>query len=43
LLLEVGGDQAEMLSGVLSGAGFGTLQMYRDEDGDLRGLQARRL
>jgi release factor glutamine methyltransferase len=42
LLLEVGGDQADALAGLLSAAGFGALRMYQDEDGDLRGLEARR-
>ncbi len=42
LLLEVGGDQAEALSGVLTAAGFGPPRSYRDEDGDLRGIEAER-
>ncbi len=41
LLLEVGGDQAEALNGVLTVAGFGPPRSYRDEDGDLRGIEAR--
>ena len=42
LLLEMGGDQAETLRGVLTAAGFGALQTYEDDDGDLRGIEAKR-
>jgi release factor glutamine methyltransferase len=40
LLLELGGDQADQLRPVLDGAGFGSVQTWSDEDGDLRGLEA---
>jgi release factor glutamine methyltransferase len=42
LLLEVGGDQADALHGVLTEAGFDPPRSYEDEDGDLRGLEAKR-
>jgi release factor glutamine methyltransferase len=41
LLLEVGGRQDEILAGVLSAAGFDGLRRYQDDEGDLRGLEAR--
>jgi release factor glutamine methyltransferase len=41
LLLELGGDQAEALAGVLGAAGYGPPRTYRDDDGDLRGLEAQ--
>ena len=40
LLLELGGDQADLLRPVLERAGYGSLQTWCDEDGDLRGLEA---
>jgi release factor glutamine methyltransferase len=40
LLLELGGDQADLLQPVLDGAGFGSVETWSDEDGDLRGLEA---
>jgi release factor glutamine methyltransferase len=40
LLLEVGGDQAEVLGAVLEGLGYAGVTTWADEDGDLRGLQA---
>ena len=40
LLLEVGGDQSDLLRPVLEQAGYGSLQTWCDEDGDLRGLEA---
>jgi release factor glutamine methyltransferase len=40
LLLELGGDQSDLLRPVLERAGFGSIQTWCDEDGDLRGLQA---
>jgi release factor glutamine methyltransferase len=40
LLLELGGDQADLLRGVLDAAGFGSIETWSDEDGDLRGLEA---
>ncbi|MCU4183967.1 hypothetical protein K6U06_06320 [Acidiferrimicrobium sp. IK] len=43
LLLELGGDQDRELAEPLAAAGFGTARRHVDEDGDLRGLEARRL
>jgi release factor glutamine methyltransferase len=40
LLLELGGDQAELLRPALGRAGFASVQTWCDEDGDLRGLEA---
>jgi release factor glutamine methyltransferase len=40
LLLELGGNQADLLRPVLDGAGFGSVETWSDEDGDLRGLEA---
>jgi release factor glutamine methyltransferase len=40
LLLELGGDQAEALEGVLGAVGYGPPRTYRDDEGDLRGLEA---
>ena len=42
LLLEIGGDQDEVLVHELPAAGFTDLDTWCDEDGDLRGLAARR-
>jgi len=42
LVLEVGGDQDQALSEPLSGAGFNLVRSWRDEEGDLRGIEARR-
>lgn len=41
LLLELGGDQAEALAPALTAAGFGAVEVLRDEDGDVRGIVAR--
>jgi hypothetical protein len=41
LLVEVGGDQDELLTRPMSAAGFATPVSWRDEDGDLRGVAAR--
>ena len=40
LLLELGGEQADALTGALVQAGFGSVTTWHDEDGDLRGLEA---
>ncbi|MCW2984929.1 MAG: methyltransferase [Conexibacter sp.] len=40
LLLELGGDEASLLSGDLAGAGFTDVVVLRDEDGDVRGVEA---
>jgi hypothetical protein len=41
LLVEVGGDQDELLAPSLTAAGFAAPVSWRDEDGDLRGIAAR--
>ena len=41
LLVEVGGSQDERLRPRLDDSGFGNLQTWADEAGDLRGLAAR--
>ncbi len=43
LLLELGGDQDRALAGPLAAAGFGPPRRHVDEEGDLRGIEARRL
>lgn len=42
LLAEVGGAQDEALAADLSAAGFGEMTSWYDEDGDVRGVAARR-
>jgi release factor glutamine methyltransferase len=42
LLLELGGDQDRALGDALADAGFGPARLHVDEEGDLRGLEARR-
>jgi release factor glutamine methyltransferase len=39
LLLELGGDQAEVLGGVLTAAGFAPARLFEDDDGDVRGIE----
>ncbi|MHB1536330.1 MAG: N5-glutamine methyltransferase family protein [Acidimicrobiales bacterium] len=41
LLLELGGEQDEALSGDLAGLGYRDVTVLVDEDGDVRGIQAR--
>jgi release factor glutamine methyltransferase len=41
LLTEVGGAQDELLAPTLAAAGFGPATPWRDEDDDLRGIEAR--
>jgi release factor glutamine methyltransferase len=41
LLLEVGGEQDEALREVLDAAGYGQVQRHEDDEGDLRGIEAR--
>jgi release factor glutamine methyltransferase len=43
LLLELGGDQAEELADVLTAAGFAPARLFRDDEGDVRGIEARKL
>lgn len=40
VFIELGGDQDEALAPDLAAAGFGELESWRDEDGDLRGIAA---
>jgi release factor glutamine methyltransferase len=40
LLLELGGDEAGALREPLAAAGFATVAVLRDEDGDVRGVEA---
>ena len=40
LLVELGGDQADLLRPELDGSGFCSVETWSDEDGDLRGLEA---
>ncbi|MDQ2960073.1 MAG: peptide chain release factor N(5)-glutamine methyltransferase [Candidatus Dormibacteraeota bacterium] len=40
VLLELGGDQAEALSGDLERLGYGDIRVLVDEDGDVRGIEA---
>ena len=42
LLLELGGDQAEALGVVLAAAGFAPPRLFEDEDGDVRGIEAKK-
>jgi release factor glutamine methyltransferase len=40
LLLELGGDQADLLAGHLDRLGFADVVVHADEDGDVRGIEA---
>lgn len=42
LLLELGGDQADLLSEELERLGYTNVDVLRDEDGDVRGIEATR-
>ena len=42
LLLELGGDQAEVLRPVLDGLGYSGVTTWEDDDGDVRGIEAVR-
>ncbi|HUC13808.1 MAG TPA: HemK/PrmC family methyltransferase [Acidimicrobiales bacterium] len=42
LLLELGGDQAEALGAVLTAAGFAPATLFEDDDGDIRGIEAKK-
>lgn len=41
LLMELGGEQDELLATDLASSGFGDVEPWRDHDGDLRGMAAR--
>ena len=40
ILLEVGGDQADLLEGDLDRLGYVDVSILSDEDGDVRGIEA---
>lgn len=40
LLLELGGDQADVLGPTLDRLGYGAVRTWSDDDGDLRGIEA---
>jgi release factor glutamine methyltransferase len=42
LLTEIGGDQEPTVTAVLEAAGFDRIRPWHDDDGDLRGIEARR-
>ncbi len=42
LLLEVGGDQVSEVTSMMTGAGYGEIEVLEDEDGDARGVAGRR-
>jgi release factor glutamine methyltransferase len=41
LLLEIGGDQAALLRPLLDGLGYSQVDIWSDDDGDVRGIEAR--
>lgn len=43
LLIEVGGEQDQVLRPTLEGSGFDRIESWFDDDGDLRGLSAARM
>jgi release factor glutamine methyltransferase len=43
LLLEIGGHQAPALSAGMEAAGFGGITVWRDDEGDDRAIEGRRL
>ena len=40
LLLELGGEQAELLGPQLEDSGFSAIEVWADEDDDVRGIEA---
>jgi release factor glutamine methyltransferase len=40
LLLELGGEQAEEVGSLMRGLGYGQIEIWADEDGDVRGIEA---
>lgn len=40
LLLELGGDQAEVVESKMREIGYGRIEVWADEDGDVRGIEA---
>jgi release factor glutamine methyltransferase len=43
VLLEIGGDQAREMTSILKDAGFSGIRVHRDDEGDDRAIEARRL
>lgn len=41
LLLEIGGDQADLVATLMDGLGYGDVEVWADEDGDVRGVEAK--
>lgn len=41
LLLELGGDQADLVREQIDELGYGEIEVWADEDGDVRGVEAR--
>jgi release factor glutamine methyltransferase len=41
VLLELGGDQADAVAGMMEGAGLSAIRVHRDQDGDDRAIQGR--
>jgi len=41
LLLEIGGDQAALLRPLLERLGYSGVAIWSDDDGDVRGIEAR--
>jgi release factor glutamine methyltransferase len=40
LLLELGGEQADVVGAQMAALGFGRIEVWADEDGDVRGIEA---
>jgi hypothetical protein len=40
LLLELGGEQADALRSVMERIGYRSMEIWSDEDGDVRGVEA---
>jgi release factor glutamine methyltransferase len=40
LLLELGGEQAEVVAAQMAALGYGRIEVWADEDGDVRGIEA---
>jgi hypothetical protein len=43
LLLELGGDQADLVKVQMDELGYADIEVWVDEDGDVRGVEATRL
>jgi hypothetical protein len=40
LLLELGGEQADVIDPLMRTLGYGQIDIWADEDGDVRGIEA---